>query len=154
MGYRLLTDADARSLPQNRGSLGMEIEAAQRISNAGMSFDLIRITDVRRSSAGEQAGFRRGDEIVAVDGQVFADLQAFGAYIRSLRPGQRITIDAIPAGGGPQQAERITAVIGGTNGGTEGSGGLSTRAKIGLGIAALFGCYELGCFSRGQQSPR
>ena len=158
MGYQLLTDADARQLPQHHGALGMEIEAAQRITDSGMTFDLIRITNIRPNSPGAQAGFHPGDEIVAVDGRVFADLVAFAGYIGSIPPGQRVTIDAIPAGGGPQQAERITAIVGGPNGSTAqsaNSGGLSTRAKIGLGVAALLGCYELGCFSHSQPAqPR
>ncbi len=35
------------------------------------------------------------------------------------------------------------------------SGGLSTGSKvaIGVGAAALFGCRELGCFSRSKTSP-
>lgn len=144
MGYRLLTEAQARQLPHRHGSLGLEIEAAQRMNDGGMTFDLIRVTKVRANSPGAQAGFHPGDEIVAVDGQVFADLNAFAGYVGSIPPGQRMVVDAIPSGGGPQQAERINVTVGGAG---QGGGGLSTRAKIGLGIAALLGCYELGCFS-------
>ena len=92
MGYRLLSQDDAQDLPHNHGALGMDIEAAQRITDGGMTFDLIRVKQVRSGSAGEQAGFHPGDEIIAVDGEVFSSL----AVIRGLRrlssagePGQR-----------------------------------------------------------------
>jgi S1-C subfamily serine protease len=155
MGYRLLTDQDAQQLPRNHGALGLDIERAQQITDSGMTFDIIRITNVRPGLPGERAGFHRGDDIVAVDGYVFASLNSFGDYVGSLRPGQAVVFDAIPANGGPAQAERITVTVSATGDssppGAAGasSGGLSTRAKIGLGVAALFGCYELGCFSHG-----
>ncbi|MBV9813284.1 MAG: PDZ domain-containing protein [Acetobacteraceae bacterium] len=152
MGYQLVTEAQAQSLPRNRGSLGMDVAVAQQISDAGMTFDLIRVTGVHRGSAAAQAGFRQGDQIVAVDGRVFSSIRAFAGYVGSLPPGTRMTVDLVPAGGGPQQAQRLTAVVGnGAQGGAAqggGGGGMSTGAKIGLGVAALLGCYELGCFNR------
>jgi membrane-associated protease RseP (regulator of RpoE activity) len=160
MGYRLLSPQDAENLPRNHGGLGMDIEAAQRITDGGMTFDLIRVRQVRSGSPGEQAGFHAGDEIIAVNGDVFSSLATFAAYIGSVQPGSQINVDYIPAGGGPQQAQRIAVTVG-TAGQVarpapqaELSGqphtGLSTGSKvaIGVGAVALFGCYELGCFSR------
>ena len=128
MGYRLLSQPDAQDLPHNHGALGMDIEAAQRITDGGMTFDLIRVKQVRSGSPGEQAGFHPGDEI--------------------------------PAGGGPQQAQRIAVTVGMAGQTAQPAvqadqpnqprPGLSTGTKvaIGVGAVALFGCYELGCFSR------
>lgn len=171
MGYRLLTAQEAAGLPRNHGALGMDIAAAQRVTDAGMTFDLIRITQVRRGSAGAAAGFHPGDEIIAVDGRVFASIAAFAGYVGSIPPGRQVSVDTIPAGGGPAQAERVTVVVGGSGGGSmpaqpapergaqnaqppggqasggQPTGGMSTRTKIGIAAVALFGCYELGCFS-------
>ena len=112
MGYRLLSQEDAQDLPHNHGALGMDIEAAQRITDGGMTFDLIRIKQVRSGSPGQQAGFHPGDEIIAVDGEVFSSLTVFAAYIGSVQPGSQINVDYIPAGGGPQQAQRIGVTVG------------------------------------------
>lgn len=160
MGYKLLSAQEAAALPRNRGSLGMDIVRAQAISSGGMTFDVIRVTQVRRGSPGAKAGFRPGDNIIAVDGCVFPTLATFAAYIGSLPPGTQATVDYIPANGGPGQAQRVTVITGAAGqpaqpaatppdtGKT--STGLSTGSKvaIGAGAAALFGCYELGCFSR------
>ena len=160
MGYRLLSQDDAQDLPHNHGALGMDIEAAQRITDGGMTFDLIRVKQVRSGSAGEQAGFHPGDEIIAVDGEVFSSLAAFAAYVGSVQPGSQVNVDYIPAGGGPQQAQRIGVTVGMAGQTPQPArqadqsnlprSGLSTRTKvaIGVGAVALFGCYELGCFSR------
>lgn len=145
MGYRLLAPQDAAQLPRNHGSLGLDVERAQRIADNGLVFDIIRVKQVRRGSAGARAGFHPGDQIIAIDGLVFPNLQAFAAFVGSLPPGRQISVDTIPAGGGPQQAQRVAVTIGDA----KASGGLSTGSKvaIGVGAAALFGCYELGCFS-------
>ena len=155
MGYRLVSQDDAASLPRNGGALGMDIERAQHITDDGLAFDIIRVKQVRRGSPGAQAGFRAGDQIIAVDGRVFASLTAFGAYVGSPPPGTEIKVDLIPAGGGPQQAQRLVATVGAA--GRAAPAGMSTGTKvaIGIGAAALFGCYELGCFSHrtGQNMP-
>ena len=157
MGYRLLSQEDAQNLPHNHGALGMDIEAAQRITDGGMTFDLIRVKQVRSGSPGEQAGFHAGDEIIAVDGTVFPSLAAFAEYVGSVQPGSQINVDTIPAGGGPQQAQRIAVTVGAAGQAApqatqsaQPRTGLSTGTKvaIGVGAVALFGCYELGCFSR------
>ncbi len=160
MGYRLLSPRDAAVLPHNHGTLGLNVERAQQITDGGMTFDIIRVTQVRRGSAGAYAGFKTGDEIVAIDGQVFSSLATFAAYVGSTPPGSQISVDYIPAGGGPQQAQRVTATVGPTVSGGQippspGQGdassrtGMSTGAKvaIGAGAVALLGCYEMGCFS-------
>ena len=54
MGYRLLTQEDAASLPHNHGALGLDIERAQRITDDGLAFDLIRVKQARRGSPGAQ----------------------------------------------------------------------------------------------------
>jgi len=155
MGYRLLTQEDAAGLPHKGGALGMDIERAQHVTDDGLSFDIIRVKQVRRGSPGEQAGFHAGDQIIAVDGRVFATLVSFGAYIGSLPPGQEIKVDTIPAGGGPQQAQRLVATVGAA-GRSAPAAGMSTGTKlaIGAGAVALFGCYELGCFSHKPRAPQ
>lgn len=147
MSYRLVSQDDAASLPHNGGAIGMDIERAEHITDDGLAFDIIRVKQVRRGSPGAQAGFRAGDQIIAVDGRVFASLTAFGAYVGSRPPGTEIRVDLIPAGGGPQQAQRLVATVGAA--GRAAPAGMSTGTKvaIGAGAAALLGCYELGCFS-------
>jgi hypothetical protein len=158
MGYRLLSVEDAASLPRNRGALGMQVERARQITDSGMSFDLIRIKQVRPGSPGAQAGLHAGDQIIAVNGKVFPSIAAFSAYVGSMSPGRRVSIDYIRAGGGPANAERVSATIAAA--GTSAANapqyrrsdepaqpGMSSRAKIGLGAAALLGCYAMGCFS-------
>ena len=135
----------------------------QQITDDGMTFDIIRVKQVRSGSAGAQAGFRRGDQIIAVDGRVFPSIAAFAAYVGSISPGSRVSIDYIPAGGGPEKAERVAVIIGGAGKAAQGlpqtpqseepaSSGMSTRTKIGIGAAALLGCYALGCFSSRSKS--
>ena len=153
MGYRLLSQQEAAQLPRNGGGLGLDVERSDRITDRGLTFDIIRIKDVRRGSTGAAAGLARGDQIIAVDGRVFASLTAFAAYVGAVPPGRPVEVDYIPAGGGPQQAQRVAVEVG--QGGRPGqgpiaeSGGMSTGKKlaIGAGAAALLGCYALGCFS-------
>ena len=164
MGYRLLTQQEAASLPRNGGALGLDVERAQQITDGGMTFDLIRVKSVRRGSPGAQAGFNVGDQIIAIDGRVFPTLTTFASYIGATSPGQRIAVDYMPAGGGPQQAQRMSVTIGAAGRSMQpsdqpppqdqASGGMSTGTKvaIGVGAAALFGCYEIGCFSRHSRS--
>ncbi len=166
MNYRLMTLQEAAALPQSGGALGMDIVSGERINDGGLSFELLRIKGVRVGTPGAQAGFHAGDQIVAADGRVFPTLQTFAAYVRSLPPGKLMAVDTIPAGGGPQQAQRIGVTVG--DGGRavqpaqsdSAHEGLSTGTKlaIGVGAVALFGCYEMGCFSHrtpvnGQQQP-
>ncbi len=161
MGYRLLSPQEASALPHNHGALGLAVERAQQITDGGMTFDIIRVTQVRRDSTGAQAGFHAGDEIIAVDGRVFPSLSGFAAYIGAAPPGRQIMVDYIPAGGGPQQAQRVAAMVGSAGQvpapdprGKEGSTGMSTGTKvaIGAGAVALLGCYEFGCFSHNRST--
>jgi S1-C subfamily serine protease len=157
MSYRLLSQQEATGLPHNHGALGMEVERAQQITDDGMTFDILRVKQVRPGSPGAQAGFKSGDQIIAVDGRVFASLASFAAYVGSVAPGTQASVDYIPAGGGPQQAQRVGVTVGAAGHAAVPSGpangpvatGMSTGTKvaIGVGAAALFGCYELGCFS-------
>ena len=164
MGYHLLSQQEAAALPHNHGSLGLDIERAQVITDAGMTFDIIRVKQVRRGSPGARAGLQAGDQIIAIDGRVFASLTSFAAYVGSLSPGSQASVDYIPTDGGPAQAQRMTIVIGtpaqqaAQQAAPQPSGGMSTGAKvaIGVGAAALLGCYEMGCFSHrtpGQPPP-
>ncbi len=158
MGYQLLPAQQAASLPRNGGALGLDVERGQQIAEPGMTFELMRVMQVKPGSAGAQAGFRPGDQIIAVDGRVFPSIAAFAAYVGSVQPGTQAVIDYIPSGGGPGQAQRVPLIVGApgqaaqappnANNGAP-STGLSTGTKvaIGVGAAALFGCYELGCFS-------
>ena len=157
MGYRLLSAQEASALPRNRGALGLDVDRSRQITDGGMTFDIIRVKQVQPGSAGAHAGFRRGDQIIALDGRVFPSLVAFAAYIRSSTPGSQMTVDYMPAGGGPQQAQRVGVTVG-RAGQTSSSGqssserstGMSTGSKVAIGAAAvaLLGCYEAGCFSR------
>ena len=157
MGYQLLTTEQAADLRPSGGSLGMAVGQGQQISDAGLTFELLIVQSVRASSPAAAAGLRAGDQIIAVDAHVFPTVAAFAGYVRSVAPGQRMNVDEMPAGGGPQRAQRVAIVMGADgqaasaeqNQAVRSSGGLSTGTKvaIGIGAAALFGCYELGCFS-------
>ena len=161
MGYRLLSAQEAAGLRNNHGALGMDVERAQQISDSGLTFDIMRVKQVRPGSAGQRAGFAQGDSIIAVDGRVFPSIAAFATYVGSIAPGGTVNVDYIPAGGGPAQAQRIAVVVGAAGRpapkqapNSAPSGGLSTGAKIaiGAGAVALLGCYKMGCFSR-HRSP-
>ena len=168
MGYQLLTERDARNLPRAGGMLGMDLDRGKRVNDHGMSFDIMQITQIRRGSPAEAAGLRRGDQIIAVNGQLFASLNTFAAYVGSMRPGSTATVDYMPAGSGPEQAQRVAVRVGGAGQPAgnrdmppardqrpeeEASGGMSTGTKLAIGAAAiaLFGCYKFGCFSHGGQ---
>jgi hypothetical protein len=154
MGYQLLSERDVARLQPANGALGLDVSRARQIVDAGMTFDVIDVATVKRGSAGERAGFREGDQIIAVNGLVFPSLRAFAAYVRSMRPGSVATVDYMPAGGGPAQAQRIAVTVGGAGQNRDPAehqehNGMSpgTKLAIGAGAVALFGCYELGCFS-------
>lgn len=153
MGYQLLSTQQAAALPRNGGSLGMDIGRAQQIMSGGMTFDVLQVRGIRQGSPAAQAGLNVGDELIAVDGRVFASVAAFAGYVGSAHPRQQLSIDYMPAGGGPHQAQRVLVTVGaGSRADTtrrQASTGLSTGSKvaIGVGAAALFGCYEMGCFS-------
>jgi S1-C subfamily serine protease len=165
MGYRLLSVQEASGLPHNQGALGLDVERAQQITDSGLTFSLIRVKQVRRNSAGARAGFHAGDQIIALDGRVFPTLAAFAAYIGSVTPGSQMMVDYMPAGTGPQQAQRLIVTVGQAGRDAppnpqpspeQSSTGMSTGTKlaIGAGAIALFGCYEMGCFShRGGSNP-
>ena len=112
MGYQLLSTEQAIALPHNHGSLGMDVERSQQITDGAMTFDIIRIKQVGRGSPGAQAGFKVGDQIIAVDSRVFPTLASFAGYIGALSPGTLATVDYIPVGGGPAQAQRVPVTIG------------------------------------------
>lgn len=164
MGYQLLSAQQAAGLPRRGGALGLDVGPGQRTSSGGMEFELLRVNGVHRGSPGARAGFGVGDQIIAADGRVFPSVAAFAAYVGSVPPGGQILVDYMPAGGGPQQAQRVAVTLGAGGRAAQkdeqaGSTGLSTGAKvaIGLGAAALFGCYEMGCFNRqqsGQTQPQ
>ena len=154
MGYRVLAAEQAASLPRNHGALGLDVERGQPIDSGGMAFELIRVKSVRRGSPAEAGGLREGDQIVAVDATVFPSLAAFAAYVGALRPGAQATVDYLPADAGPAQAQRVSLTVGGPGAQpAKSKGGLSTGAKVAIGLGALFGCYELGCFSHGSTAP-
>ena len=168
MGYRLLSADQASALPRNGGALGLDVRRGEVITDAGMTFEVLRLAGVRAGSPGAQAGFKPGDEIIAIDGMVFANLAAFAAYVGSLPPGQVTAVDYIPNGGGPQQAQRVGVTVGS---GARGAGttptaspapgaaapgsGLSAGAKIAIGVGALalFHCYKVDCFARFHAKP-
>ena len=161
MGYKLVSQRDVAGLPRTHVTLGMEVERAQQITSQGITFDIIRVKLVRKGSPGEQAGLTAGDQIIAVDGRVFASLAAFAGYVGSLPPGAQAAMDYMPAQGGPSQAQRVTITM--ASAGQQAPvdpnakpGGMSTGSKIaiGVGAVALFGCYEMGCFSHHPAKPQ
>jgi len=162
MGYQLLSEQEAATLPRNHGGLGLDVSRAQRITDNGMTFDIMQVTTVKPGSPGANAGFHRGDQIIAVDGRLFPSLKAFAAYVGSMQPGTVTTIDYMPAGGGPERAERVAVTVGGLQqpGPQMGerqktSDGMSigTKLAIGAGAVALLGCYKFGCFSHKSSHP-
>ncbi|MFL5285658.1 MAG: PDZ domain-containing protein [Rhodopila sp.] len=162
MGYQLLSEQEASGLPRNHGALGIDVSRAQRITDNGMTFDIMQVAAVKQGSPGANAGFRRGDQIIAVNGRLFPSLKAFATYVGSMQPGTVTTIDYIPAGLGPEHAERVAVTVGGlqrpptqTEERQQTSGGLSTGTKlaIGAGAVALLGCYKFGCFSHKSPQP-
>ena len=171
MGYRFLSASDADALPKAGGTLGLNVGPGSQITSGGMTFRLLRVNSVKPGAAGAQAGFRKGDQIISVDGRVFPGVPAFADYVGSLAPGRQINVDFLPNGGGPQEAQRLTATLGGGASGTApavatappeaapdapaAGGTLSTGTKVAIGAAAvaLFGCYKLGCFNRFKRQP-
>ncbi len=162
MGYQLLSADQAAGLPRNGGKLGMQVGRAQQITSGGLTFDVLRVNAVSPGSSGAQAGFKVGDQIIAVDGRVFPSVAAFAAYVGSRTPAQQISVDYMPSGGGPEAAQRVGVTIGGGRSvpapapapqANAEPQGLSTGTKvaIGIGAAALFGCYKLGCFAKKQK---
>lgn len=113
MGYRLLSEQEARALPPRHGALGLDVARARQISDSGMVFDLMWVQRVRPDSPGARAGLRPGDQIIAVDGRVFPTVAAFAAYIGSRAPGSQGVIDFMPDGRGPAQAQRVEVTFGG-----------------------------------------
>lgn len=156
MNYSLLPASEAGQLSRGGGVLGMDVGRAQEITDGGMTFELMKVNSVRRGSPAEKAGLKVSDQVIAVDGRVFPSVAAFAAYVGSKQPATPLSIDYMPAGSGPQQAQRVSVILGGApRAGTTqqtpapASTGLSTGTKIaiGVGAAALFGCYKFGCFS-------
>ena len=162
MNYHLVTAQEAASLQQVGGALGMNIVTGEQIHDGGLNFELLKISGVQNGTPGAQAGLHPGDQIIAADGRVFPSLKTFAAYVGSIPPGKLMSMDYIPSGGGPQQAQRIGVTVGSrgravapAQADTQPSHeGLSTGTKIaiGVGAAALFGCYEMGCFSHKKAS--
>src|SRR4051812_35700315 len=74
MGYQLLSEQEARSLPRNDGALGMDLARSQHITDHEMTFDIMQITKVKPGSPAAKAGLRRGDQIIAVNGRLFSSL--------------------------------------------------------------------------------
>ena len=159
MGYKVLSLQEAGNLPRGNGALGMYVARAQQITDSGMTFSLMTVKKVRSRSAGAQAGFKPGDNIIAVDGRVFPTVGAFRSYVGSRPPGSQAMVDYIPAGGAPANAQRVAVTIGSAGGvvkpgdqaqslAGQPSTGMSTGAKIAIGAgAAAILCYKFGCFN-------
>jgi len=60
MGYQLLSADQAATLPQQAGTVGMNVGRGQEITSGGMSFELLRVIAVRSNSPGAQAGLKAG----------------------------------------------------------------------------------------------
>jgi hypothetical protein len=158
MGYKLLTVEQAGDLPRRNGTLGMDVALAHRITDSGMTFSLLQVKSVRSRSPAAKAGFKPGDQIIAVNGLVFPTVRSFASYVASRQPGSEAMVDYIPARATPADAQRIQVVLDGPSGpvrpdgSAQSSGGMSTTAKVAIGAgAAAILCYKLGCFSRGNR---
>ncbi len=160
MGYKLLSADQASGLPRMGGALGMSVGPDKQITDDGMTFELLRVNGVGQNSAGGQAGFRTGDEIISVDGHVFPSVAAFAGYVGSIQPGRQISVDYIPAGGGPQQAQRIDVTLGEAGRPVPAqqqdvqapAGGMSTGTKVAIGVgAAALLCYKYHCYDKLKQ---
>src|SRR3954468_7908872 len=57
MGYRLLSEEEAARLPRHGGSLGMDVDRAQWVTDSDLTFDLMRVEQFRRDSPAARAGF-------------------------------------------------------------------------------------------------
>ena len=160
MGYRLVTASEAARLPRQQAVLGIQAGPGQQINSRDLNFELLKVQSVRPGSPGARAGFKSGDQIIAVDGRVFASTGAFASFVGSVPPGQSVSIDYMPAGAGPQQAKRVDVRLAARDGRPaavepeeeQPRQGMSTGKKVAIGAAAiaLFGCYKFGCFSRAQ----
>ncbi len=154
MGYRLETSQMAAALPRGGGSLGMKVGPEKEITSGGMTFEILKVEAVGQESPARQAGLAVGDQLIAVDGRVFPDSKTFAEYVGSVAPGHHIEVDYMPADGGPKQAQRVGVTVGeggrATTPDKEPSRGLSTGAKVAIGVGAIavIGCYEAGCFKR------
>ena len=157
MGYHLETADQASSLTKAGGSLGMKVGPKDDITSEGLTFQVLKVEGVVADSPAAQAGLKAGDQIIAVDRHVFSNTKTFAEYVGSIEPGKQIDVDYMPEGGGPKQAQRVGVTVG--KGGhmavpkpdaPKTAAGLSTGEKvaIGLGAAAVFGCYEYDCFSK------
>ena len=156
MGYRLQSAEQSQGLQRAGGSLGMKVGPEKEITSGGMTFELLKIEGVGASSPAGQAGLKVGDQIIAVDARVFPSIADFAAYVGSIAPGKQIEIDYMPEGGGPGQAQRLGVTVGeagkaaAPHHDVPRGNGLSTGDKvaIGVGAAAVIGCYETGCYTR------
>lgn len=112
MGYQLITEQVASNLPRRGGVLGIDIASGQSVNDSSGNFQVLEIKAVRSGSAADQAGLRRGDQIIAMNGVVFPSPSAFASYAASIPPGTRVSLDYMPFGGGPQEASRVTMIVG------------------------------------------
>ena len=157
MGYTLETPEQAATLAKAGGSLGMKVGPKDDITSEGLTFQVLKVEGVVAESPASQAGLKVGDQIIAVSGHVFPNTKTFAEYVGSIEPGRQIDVDYMPDGGGPKDAKRVGVTVG--KGGhaaqpkadaPKSAGGLSTGDKvaIGVGAAAIFGCYEFDCFKK------
>lgn len=137
----MLTAEGPSALPHNHVALGLDVACSQDISDGGMTFEIMRIRQVRSASAGARAGLHVGDQMIAVDGRVFPSIATVAANSASVTPGTQAVFDVTPANGEPRRTQRIPVTLG-TPDEQGKSGGLSTgsKAAIGVGAATLLGC--------------
>ncbi len=157
MGYKLETPEQASSLTKAGGSLGMKVGPKDDITSEGLTFQVLKVEGVVADSPASQAGLKVGDQIIAVDGHVFPNTRTFAEFVGSIEPGKQIDVDYMPENGGPKDAKRVGVTIGKGGHATKpkedapkSAAGLSTGDKvaIGVGAAAIFGCYEFDCFKK------
>lgn len=131
-----------------RAQLGVTAQTIDSALASSLGLKDVRgalVSDIAAGGAGERAGLRRGDVILAVDGQAVTDSNALRNRIASTRPGTSVALTIVRDGreqtvkttlGELQQADRGDAAV---KGGSE-------RSAFGLSIEPLTGerARELG----------
>jgi Do/DeqQ family serine protease len=131
-----------------RAQLGVTVQTIDSALASSLQLKDVRgalVSDLAAGSAGERAGLRRGDVILAVDGQPIADSNALRNRIASTKPGTSVSLTIVREG-----SERtVTATLGELEGadrrGVSGESD-SRRGTFGLSVEPLTGdkARELG----------
>ena len=92
LNYQLLDDQQAVQLTRGGGSIGMDVGRGQVIRDTDVTFELLRVQSVRPGTPAAKAGLSAGDQVIAVEGRVFASVAGFASFIGSLPPGRTVAV--------------------------------------------------------------